>query len=171
AAPPGSPTAHDPRGLFVGADAVTRVIGLRERPATQTLTKDALSSHLADAADWYRLDKAGPVDTPLPRAVLDDLSGLPPEAWPLPTLERLTPAPVLAPDGTITTTPGYHRAARVYYAASRPLPLPPAPPATPTPRAGPRPRRPHHHHARLPPSRAGLLRPHPPAGPATGRRH
>jgi hypothetical protein len=117
--------ANDPPGLFVRGDAVTRVIGLRERPATQTLTKDALSSHLADAADWYRLDKDGPVDIPLPRAVLDDLSGLPPEAWPLPVLERLTPAPVLAPDGTITTTPGYHPAARVYYAPTRTLGLPP----------------------------------------------
>jgi hypothetical protein len=83
-----------------------------ERVADYVKKKDG---HKAPA--WPTLDLA--------RGIL----ARPPREWGLPELRGVVTGPVLRPDGTIVTKPGYDAALRLYYAPVRKLALPPIPDA------------------------------------------
>ncbi|MSP14311.1 MAG: bifunctional DNA primase/polymerase [Chloroflexi bacterium] len=87
-------------------------------PVLRELTVDRVRHELARAALWVKVEaKAGAeverkVLPPLP--VCKDVLATPEP--PLPVLTRVVEAPVFAPNGVLTTAPGYHPDARVYYA-------------------------------------------------------
>jgi hypothetical protein len=124
--------ANTPPMLFTRGRVLVRVVHDGHGAHAEALTKAALRGHLARAADWQHVDPGtgATVEVAPPPAVVDDIDALP--GWPFPPLERVTPAPVFAHDGTLVVAPGYHQAAATYYAPPAPLELPPVPPA-PTP--------------------------------------
>jgi len=94
------------------------------------LTQDRLCHTLARVADWFQIKdgKSFPAIPPVP--VIKDMLAEPDP--PLPILHRVVQVPVFAPDGTLQTAPGYHSAARVYYAPPKGLTIDDVP-ANPTP--------------------------------------
>ena len=78
------------------------------------LRKDEACEMMARSADWIRETEEGPRDTfPSMRVVANILATPDP---PLPVLERIVSAPIIAPDGRVRTEPGYDPAARVVVA-------------------------------------------------------
>jgi len=97
------------------------------RPAIQALTKDGLMVRAARAARWTRWDarsskdkEASPPDDAL-RYVMARGD------WPFPALAGLTEVPVLRPDGSILTTPGYDPFTKLVYTPAASLRVPPIP--------------------------------------------
>ena len=69
---------------------------------------------------------AGTVKKTAPtRDLVEDVLAHP--APPLPPLVRITEVPIVAPDGSIQTRPGYHAASRTYYALARGFVVPEVP--------------------------------------------
>jgi DNA primase catalytic core len=102
----------------VRGDAAAHVAALSE-PETYGLA--------SQIADWVRMTEAGVLDTlPLKEAVRD-MFVRPDSA--LPPLEAVASTPFFDADGVLVSTPGYHRASRVWYLDDglRIPPLPQAP--------------------------------------------
>jgi len=108
--------ANEPPRLFSYGDVPSRL----ERNdngalVVRQLTQDRLRYETARAAEWYVVgDKGGEKPAKPPMDVIRDMLAAPNP--PLPVLSRITEVPVFAPDGTLQTEPGYHPAAKVYYA-------------------------------------------------------
>jgi hypothetical protein len=112
--------------IFLYGKAISRLERDDEgAPILRDLTEDRLRHVLARAADWYALvadkkDKDAPpqrVAALPPTYVVKDILATPTPQ--LPVLSRVVAAPVVAPDGSLLTTPGYHRASQTYYAPGR----------------------------------------------------
>lgn len=112
--------ANAPPVLFTSGVRLARV-----RPIPDSgriiLDEHTLASFQACLADVARFDGGNTrprlvaPPPPLVAAMLTEVSP------PVPVLTRVVPAPVIAPDGTVLTTPGYHPATRTYYAPARDL--------------------------------------------------
>ena len=72
---------------------------------------------MARVADFVRLTKYGPRHVPPPKVLVRDVLAL--GEWPFPPLEGIVEVPVLRPDGTILSKPGYDPSTRLFY---RPAP-------------------------------------------------
>jgi hypothetical protein len=111
--------------LFVRAGALARVIrDERGRPRIETLTRDGLLVHAAQAARWMRYDgriKAWKPGSP-PENVLRYI--LARGVWPFPALTGITETPILRPDGSLLTAPGYDPATSLFYAPAPGFALP-----------------------------------------------
>ncbi|MHB1134519.1 MAG: hypothetical protein ACYC4L_19270 [Chloroflexota bacterium] len=87
-------------------------------PIVRELQPDRMRHEMARAACWFKVvvSKEGSTEVPArpPTEVVRDVLASPDQ--PLPILRRITEVPVFASDGTLQTTPGYHPAARTYYA-------------------------------------------------------
>ena len=109
------------------------------RTIIEEVTDEMLRARLADVADFGRWVKnpnpTGEDDEMLFKAVpppIDLVSYIAVQTdWPFPTLISVTEAPVLRPDGSIVTEPGYDAATMLYYAPDPGLKLAPIP-TTPT---------------------------------------
>jgi putative DNA primase/helicase len=121
--------ANDPPVLFERGDRLTRVrVGRRQIPSLETLSEAALRGRLGRVANWYRKNQTGHlVAVHPPTPVVRDILALP-ELVGFPPLDRLVEAPVYAEDGTLLTTPGYHRDARVWFQAPTGFDIPPVNP-------------------------------------------
>ena len=114
--------ANDPPEMFVRAGALVRV---REdehgTPQIQHMELNHVRGRLARVADFVKISKQGEefVETKVspPEIVVKDLMAL--SSWPFPALEAVVESPILRPDGSVSDTPGYDSATRLYY---RPLP-------------------------------------------------
>lgn len=117
---------NDPPRLFVRAASLARTrrdeLG---RPIVETVTEAMLRGMLTRAADFFRETRSGRQHvTPSDDLVRNLLAR---EAWPFPALVGITEVPVLRPDGTLLTTPGYDSATRLIYDPAPGLDMPPIP--------------------------------------------
>ncbi len=114
--------ANDPPEVFVRAGSLVRV---REdehgTPQIQHMELNHVRGRLARVADFVKVSKQGEefVETKVspPELVVKDVMAL--GGWPFPALEAVVESPILRPDGSISTVPGYDSDTRLYY---RPLP-------------------------------------------------
>ena len=84
------------------------------------LTTDRLRHELARVANWVQGEDAEPAKPPLD--VVRDLLATPDP--PLPILNRITDVPVYAPDGSLSTSEGYHAAGYTYLKPRKGLVMP-----------------------------------------------
>jgi hypothetical protein len=107
--------ANDPEKYFSYLGRVTRL----SNGEIQELTPDRFRHELARLAEWFYYDRKEPKkENPAmpPMSVIRDMIAAP--SYPLPILDRIVYTPVFAPDGTLSTVPGYHEAARTYYVSN-----------------------------------------------------
>lgn len=107
--------ANDPPHLFVRSGQLVR---LREdedrRPLIESMRAEHVRLKLAEAANWYRVNKDGAYSSTTPPndvAVSLIASG----AWQVPPLAGVVELPVLRPDGTFHMAHGYDSATRLYH--------------------------------------------------------
>jgi len=122
--------ANDPPFLFrQGGQPIRIETGDNDEPIMRTLTEDRLRHVLARLIGWYKIvrTKQGFDELPAlpPIHVVKDILATP--NLPLPRLDMVTEAPTFAPDGTLDTRPGYHRATRTYYAPAAGFAVPDVP--------------------------------------------
>jgi hypothetical protein len=121
--------ANEPPFLFRRGGLLTRLRPGEdgEPPLPEPLTDSALRGVLARVADWVRVfeGKEGRIEREdAPSAeVVKDLASLP--GWPgVPPLDAVVECPVLARQGELVQTPGYHPSARLWYHPAAGLHLP-----------------------------------------------
>jgi hypothetical protein len=97
-------------------------------PIVREMTAERLRHEMSRVAAWKKRSQnqdgswsESPARPPVD--VMKDLLATP--NVPLPVLTRIVEVPVFAADGTLQTTPGYHKAARTYYAPAEGLTVPP----------------------------------------------
>jgi putative DNA primase/helicase len=120
--------SNDPPRLFRFGGLPVRISSSDDDalPAAQTLTKDRLSHELARSATFFKItSKDGKKLASPPPRVIEDMLAAP--AYPLPSLLNIVQVPVFAPDGSLQTEPGYHEAARSFYAPATGFTVPPVP--------------------------------------------
>ena len=83
------------------------------RPFTRPLGVHHLKHHLARAARYIKITKAGVEDARPPMDVVQDLLASPERMWP--TLKRIVSVPVFAADGSLCQEEGYNTAAAAWY--------------------------------------------------------
>ena len=111
--------------VFLRAGSLVRTLRTEDgRPLIETLNKDSLFASLIDVASFERYDArskkwhaAGPPDD-----VIRYISGR--GAWPFPPLVGISETPIVRPDGTIVTAPGYDSVTRVVLAPATGLSIP-----------------------------------------------
>jgi hypothetical protein len=116
--------------VFLRAGALVRTLRTEDgRPLIDALNKDALFASLIDVASFERYDArtkqwrtTGPPDD-----VIRYISGR--GSWPFPPLVGISETPIIRPDGTIVTSPGYDPATRLVLAPARDLKTPDVPTA------------------------------------------
>jgi hypothetical protein len=107
---------NDPPRYFVRGGGLVRITQDEKGiPSIQNFTTPILKHVLERAADFYKLrgDESEKVISPPLELVEDCLaSGI----WPgIPTIEGIVESPLILPDGTITTSPGYYADLRMRY--------------------------------------------------------
>jgi hypothetical protein len=123
---------NDPPTVFQRGGLLTR---LRVRPDDgapflEPLAEAALRGVLARVANWMnvrdtKLGKVEEEDAP-PLEVVKDLANLP--AWEgIPVIEAVVECPVFSRAGDLVDSPGFHRAARLWYQPAAGLEVPPVP--------------------------------------------
>jgi hypothetical protein len=123
--------ANEPPTMFVRVGSLCRVVLDEEGvPVIQPFDKLRMRGRLAQVARFHavRSGPAGPVRTNVnpPLALAENLVTL--GQWPsFPPLSGIAHTPILHPDGTICTTPGYDRQSTLLYCPSPDLCVPPVP--------------------------------------------
>ncbi len=119
--------ANDPPTLFRRSNRPVRVerIDDSDKVIVQTLNDTLLRFHLANAINWWQMQKSGPAATKPPIDVARNMLANP--DIPLPVLNRVVTVPVFSPSGVLQTEPGYHPEARVYYEPPAGLEIPDVP--------------------------------------------
>ena len=101
--------------LFARAGRISQVMGQETGGYLATLNEAELYGFASTIADWVRATRDSVIDAlPLKEAVRDMLARPDPA---LPPLEAVVAAPFFDSDGSLVSTPGYHRAARVWFLA------------------------------------------------------
>lgn len=116
--------ANTPERLFTRDGLVVEAQGV----GVTEMTKDRLAFLLSESADWYRAtggEQMTRTHVAPPGYVRDNVLAAGPDLWRLNRLDRIVTTPVFANDGTLRTTPGYHRASRSYYMPPEGLSVPP----------------------------------------------
>jgi len=111
---------NDPPVLFVRTGQMVNVVQDEDgRHSIREVTESFLRGRMSRCANFCRvwgregMKSNSPTNPPLD--VVRDVLALSPAEWQFPALESVTEAPVLRPDGTVFTTPGYDAATRVFY--------------------------------------------------------
>lgn len=117
---------NKPEFLFRRAGTLCRVTLDEKRiPYIETLGEAAFRGCLERSCNFVRITgKSGPVPISPPLDVVRDALNCPDE-WQFPPLLGITEAPVLRPDGSILTKPGYDAMSKLYYHPAPGLVLPP----------------------------------------------
>ena len=122
--------ANDPPRLFVRSGNIVHVVcDEAGRQSISDASEAFLRGRMTRSADFRRLvhDKNRnpqyPATNP-PIDVVRDVLALAPTNWGFPALESVTESPLLRPDGSVLSTPGYDSMTRVYYAPSPSLRFP-----------------------------------------------
>lgn len=124
---------NDPPVLFQFGGVLSRVRAGDDLDPwrIEPLTDSSLKGIMARAATWVAVRSAPGggveyVDASPPMEVVKDLATLP--RWDrVPTIRAVVETPVFARDGTLVRTPGYHAAARVWYAPADGFEVPAVP--------------------------------------------
>jgi hypothetical protein len=118
---------NDPPSIFRRLGSLCRVnVDEDGRPFAERLDEAIFRGCLERVADFVFLHgdppvaKTRPVAPPI--AVVQDCLSL--GTWDFPPLTNITQTPVIRPDGSILSTPGYDRDTRLYYASSGDLSIP-----------------------------------------------
>ncbi len=108
---------NDPPKIFIRSGGLVRVIqDEKGTPSIQICDPDILKHNLERAADFVKLRGTDASEKPIspPMEVIKDIlantdwSGFPP-------IEGLLESPVILPDGSVTSSPGYYRDLRMLY--------------------------------------------------------
>ena len=90
------------------------------RPSIEPMSEASLKGHLAQTMLWLRRKDGTLVPVQPPAAVIKLLMAR--KEWPgIPGLRDIVQAPIFTRDGDIIAVPGYHPAARLWYAPTSPL--------------------------------------------------
>jgi len=118
---------NKPERIFRRSGALTRIsVDEKGRPFAEVLSESAFRGHLERAANFIEIDAEGtPHPTPPPLTVVRDCLSL--GEWQFPPLLGVTEVPVMRPDGSVLTEPGYDSATNLYYFPSPGLSVPPIP--------------------------------------------
>jgi len=119
--------ANNPERIFRRGGVPTRInLDEKGRPYTEALSEAAFRGCLARSADFLRVTAKGDtIAVPPPLDVVRDCLSL--GEWQFPALLGITEVPVIRPDGTVMTKPGYDSATNLYYYPSPKLSVPPIP--------------------------------------------
>jgi hypothetical protein len=117
---------NDPPELFVRGGMMAAIVpDERQRQIISEVGVDALCGRLARSADYFKVTASkAEYDCPPPPVVVKDILALAPGAWGFPSLDCVTAAPILRPDGSILDAHGYDPATRMYYAPDPDLRVP-----------------------------------------------
>lgn len=111
--------------LFVRSGELVHIVTDESGRCTIKTSDPAhLRGRMERSADYVRLTKRGEQPTAPPRDVVSDVLALDSEEWPFFPLEALVETPILRPDGTVLSTPGYDKLTRVFYAPAPGLIVP-----------------------------------------------
>jgi hypothetical protein len=119
--------ANKPEYIFRRSGSLARV-NLDEdgRPCIERLDESTLRGCLARAGNFVRTrTQSAPLSVSPPLDVVRDCLAM--SEWKLPALTGITEVPVVRPDGTVLTEPGYDSLTRLYYIPSPRLVVPPIP--------------------------------------------
>jgi len=125
--------ANDPPMLFARSGQMVHVVcDEHSRHTIAEVSEAFLRGRMTRSADFRRLvhDKNRNPHYPSVNPPIDavrDVLALAPDTWGFPALESVTESPLLRPDGSVLSSPGYDPATRVYYAPSPDLKLPAIP--------------------------------------------
>jgi len=109
-------------GIYRRSGALARVTRDDEgRPIIEFLTESAFRGTVERKCSFMQEFKGQLKPTPPPMDVVRDCMSL--GSWEFPSLVGITEAPVLRPDGTVLSTPGYDIKTRLYYAPAASLEL------------------------------------------------
>jgi hypothetical protein len=120
--------ANDPPFVFTRGDTLVRILyGEGGRPSIEPLNCIGLRYVVERTANFCKIRENGEETVaPPPIEVIQDLRASP--SWKgIPPLKEITEAPVILPDGTITTSPGYYPAIQALYCPASDLVLPEIP--------------------------------------------
>jgi hypothetical protein len=116
--------SNGPPRLFARSGEMVHVVcDERGRHTIANVSEAYLRGRMTRSADFRRLvrDKNRNPQYPAvnpPIEVVRDVLALAPESWGFPALESVTESPLVRPDGSILSTPGYDLATGVFYAPS-----------------------------------------------------
>jgi len=119
--------ANKPERIFRRSSILTRItVDEKGRPFTEVLSESAFRGYLERAANFIEIDAdSTPHPIPPPLTVVRDCLSL--GEWQLAPLLGVTEVPVMRPDGSVLTEPGYDSATNLYYFPSPGLSVPPIP--------------------------------------------
>ena len=128
-------TANDPPHLYVRGNALARIVeGDDGRPLIAKVGQRELLERLTEAADFHVEQQVHQQyfrrPTSPPSRVSSLILGR--SSWPFPRLDGLTEVPVLRPDGTVLSEPGYDPDTRLVFvpeSGATAMRVPPAPSA------------------------------------------
>lgn len=108
--------------IFVRANRLIKVARDKKQwtPIILEMGTSELRSALSRTAQYYRLKEkdGGLIKVPVtpPKDIVESIvSPEDPSEWPFPVLDAIVSIPVMRPDGTILSTPGYDPQTRLYY--------------------------------------------------------
>jgi hypothetical protein len=117
---------NTPPKLFAYGDSLGRVVGKPGEQRLELVASAQLRWHLARSGNWIAIDATGNVKgIPPPKDVVEDLLAQPEHAFPI--LLGITKTPILRPDGSIASEPGYDPVSGLYFSADPRLRMPPVP--------------------------------------------
>jgi hypothetical protein len=122
--------ANDPPGVFVRAGQLTRVVRDENgQPAIEPFDRVRMRCRLSEVANFFTLRKVEggyeEVGTNPPLSLAENVLAL--GRWEYPPLAGIARSPILRPDGSICTTPGYDAQTRLFYCPDPDLVLPEIP--------------------------------------------
>lgn len=115
--------SNSPPRLFVRKRHLVRV-GIDEdgSPVIELVGEAGLRARLAQVSDAVRLGRRGAADCFPSQDVVRNILAL--GGWPFPALQNIVEMPVLRPDGTVLTEPGYDARTRLVYVPASHLEVP-----------------------------------------------
>jgi len=119
--------ANNPPSLFVRTGHVVWIRTDEDcRTTIEVATEFQLRARLVEISDIFRINKGGEIqDRFPPREITQNILAL--GKWPFPALHSIVEVPILRPDGTILSRPGYDPATRLFYAPAPDLRVPEIP--------------------------------------------
>ncbi len=118
--------ANTPPVLFVRSGRPARIrTDEAGRPLIEPVGDVELANRLTRTADFLKLTEKGYHHVSPPGDVVGDILAM--GVWPFPPLEAIVEVPVLRPDGSILSAPGYDPATKLYYMPAPGLYIPPIP--------------------------------------------
>lgn len=119
--------ANSPPAVFVRSGSLCRVIRDEDgQPSVEAIDKARMRARLADVAAFFSINKRGEFVGANPPLYLAE-NILAQGAWEFPALVGVARSPILRPNGTICTAPGYDPDTRLCYCPDPGLVVPPIP--------------------------------------------